>query len=151
MLGTGEMFIDFRSLSQHHPERSQSGWKMIVGMPTTCTNPDSNRSAFYAIVGSGTAFDPSTVVQYKDYSEPWLHSTVLVVESQVVRCGPDRSILGIHLIQLSRVSVGAHLSLPHPDWTSCRISASVRFRTPCRERGLASGVGCLSASSQVSR
>lgn len=45
-------------------------------------NPESNRSSYYAIVGNGTSFDVATVLQFKDYSEPWLHNTLLIVESQ---------------------------------------------------------------------
>jgi hypothetical protein len=59
---------------------------ILNAMPVVYRHPNenskSNHSAFYAVVGTGTAFDATAVARYKDYSERWLHNTVLVVESQ---------------------------------------------------------------------
>ena len=43
--------------------------------------PDSVSSAYYAVVGSGTAFDPRHTVQYKEI-KGWPATTLMVVESR---------------------------------------------------------------------
>ena len=68
----------------NQPWDSESNRAILNDMPAVYRHPgddpESHHSAFYAIVGGGTAFDPNAVTQYKDYSEPWLNNTLLVVE-----------------------------------------------------------------------
>lgn len=47
--------------------------------------PDSVATAFYAVVGPGTAFDPGAIAKYdidKYVETAWLHSTLMVFESR---------------------------------------------------------------------
>jgi len=64
---------------------SAANQKVLKTMPSVYRHPrdkpDSTESAFYAVVGTGTVFDPGEVTQYTDIKE-WPASTLMLAESR---------------------------------------------------------------------
>lgn len=69
----------------NEPWDSPANLAVLKTMPSVYRHPgdapDSNQSAFYAVVGNGTAFDPAEVIQYQDITD-WPASTLMVAESR---------------------------------------------------------------------
>ncbi|MCA9015806.1 MAG: DUF1559 domain-containing protein [Planctomycetaceae bacterium] len=69
----------------NQPWDSPANQNVLKNMPSVYRHPrdkpDSTESAFYAVVGPGTAFDPGEVAHYKDI-KGWPASTLMLAESR---------------------------------------------------------------------
>jgi len=70
----------------NQPWNSEANAEVLKSMPDIYQHPsqpaDATEPAYYVVKGEGTAFDGSKVIGYGDYSEPWVGSTLMVVESR---------------------------------------------------------------------